>query len=131
MWKYVVAFLLVMHGLAHVTGVAGAFASGAQGFEDKAWIFSRGVTAQGAVGKAWSVLWLVALAALVAAGVGLLMGQAWWRALAMAAAAVSLAAIVPWVRVVPPGAWAGALLDVAIVATLASPWADQVVTALA
>ena len=30
--KYLLAFLLVMHGLAHVTGLVGAFSSGEQAF---------------------------------------------------------------------------------------------------
>jgi hypothetical protein len=131
MWKYLLACLMVMHGLAHVTGIIGAFGSGSQAFEDQPWIFSQGITAQGAVGKAWSLVWLVALAGLGAAGVGLLSGQDWWPTLAVAAAIASFVAIVPWVRVVPPGAWAGALLDLAIVAVLASPWADRFVEALA
>lgn len=133
--KYVVAFLLVMHGLAHVTGILGAWASGEQGFQDEAWIFSRGVSARSAVGQAWSLLWLVALIGFVAGGLGLLFGSGvestpWWPTLTMAAAVASLVAIVPWVRVVPPGAWAGALFDLLILVALLSPWSDQIIAAL-
>jgi hypothetical protein len=133
--KYVVAFLLVMHGLAHVTGILGAWASGEQGFQDEAWTFSRGVTARSAVGQVWSLLWLVALIGFVGAGLGLSFGSGaesttWWPTLAIAAAAVSLVAIVPWVRVVPPGAWAGALFDLLILVALLPPWSDQIVAAL-
>jgi hypothetical protein len=131
MWKVALGFLLVMHGLAHVTGVVGAFASGEQAFEDRAWLFSQGVTARGTMGRAWSALWLTALGGWVAAGVGVALGKDWWPTIAVAAAGASLAAIVPWLRVVPPGAWAGAALDAAVVAALASPWADRVVAALA
>lgn len=133
--KYVVAFLLVMHGLAHVTGILGAWASGEQGFQDEAWIFSRGVTARSAMGQVWSLLWLVALIGFVGGGLGLLFGSGtestpWWPTLAIAAAAVSLVAIVPWLRVVPPGAWAGVLFDLLILVALLSPWSDQIVAAL-
>jgi hypothetical protein len=133
--KYAVAFLFIIHGLAHVTGILGAWASGEQGFQDEAWIFSRGITARSVVGQAWSLLWLVALIGFVGAGIGLLLGSGaestpWWPTLAIAAAAVSLAAIVPWVRVVPPGAWAGALLDLIILVALLPPWSDQIVAAL-
>lgn len=133
--KYVVAFLLVMHGLAHVTGILGAWASGEQGFQDEAWIFSRGVTGRSAMGQVWSLLWLVALIGFVGGGLGLLFGSGtestpWWPTLAIAAAAVSLVAIVPWLRVVPPGAWAGALFDLLILVALLSPWSDRIVAAL-
>jgi hypothetical protein len=133
--KYAVAFLLIMHGLAHVTGILGAWASGEQGFQDEAWILSRGITARSMVGQVWSLLWLVALIGFVGAGIGILLGSGaastpWWPALTTTAAAVSLAAIVPWLRVVPPGAWAGALLDLVILVALLPPWSDQVVAAL-
>jgi hypothetical protein len=54
----------------------------------------------------------------------------WWPTLAIAAAGVSLVAIVPWMRVVPPGAWAGALLDLLDLVALLPPWSDQIVAAL-
>jgi hypothetical protein len=124
--KYVLAFLLVMHGLAHVTGLVGAFSSGEQAFADAPWIFSQGITAQGPVGKAWALLWLLAALGLAGAGLGLALGWRGWPTLAVVAAALSLVAILPWLRVVPPGAWAGASLDLLIVAALLSPWADRV-----
>jgi hypothetical protein len=133
--KYAIAFLLITHGLAHATGILGAWASGEQGFQDEAWIFSRGITAHSVVGQVWSLLWLVALIGFMGAGLGLLFGSGaestpWWPALAITAAAVSLVAIVPWVRVVPPGAWAGALFDLLILVALLPPWSDQIVAAL-
>jgi Zn-dependent protease with chaperone function len=128
--KYLVLVLLIMHGLAHVTGVLGFLGQGQQAFGDQPWIFSQGITAHSAVGKAWALLWLVALIGLVGTGLGLLFRQGWWPAAAMAAAAVSLVAIVPWLKVVPPGAWGGALLDLAILVALLSPWADRLVEVL-
>lgn len=130
MLKVVFAFLLVMHGLAHITGLLGHWTSGPSGFPDGPWLFSTGVTARSAVGRAWGLLWLLALVGLVGAGLGLGFKQAWWPSLALAAAVVSLVAIVPWLKVVPPGAWAGALLDLLIVLALVSPWAERIVEAL-
>jgi hypothetical protein len=127
MLKYLIAFVVIMHGLAHVTGMIGAWTSGPQAFSDGSWIFSQGVMARDTVGKAFGLVWLVALVGLVGAGLGLLFSRAWWPSLATAAAAVSLVAIVPWLRVVPPGAWAGGLFDLLIIVTLVSPWADRVV----
>jgi hypothetical protein len=128
--KYLLAFLLVMHGLAHVTGLVGAFSSGEQAFEDAPWLFSAGVTARGPVGKAWALLWLLAALGLAGSGAGLALGWSGWPTLAVVAAVLSLVAIVPWVRVVPPGAWAGASLDLALVVGLLSPWADRIVELL-
>jgi hypothetical protein len=128
--KYLIAFLLIMHGLAHVTGLMGAFSSGEQAFEDRPWIFSQGVTARGLVGKAWALCWLLAAIGLVTAGVGLLFGWSWWLELASVAAMLSLVAIVPWLRVVPPGAWAGGLLDLCLIVALLAPWTAQIVEAL-
>lgn len=125
MLKYVVGLLLIVHGLAHITGILGAFGSGEQAFKDGPWLFSSGITARSAVGKAWALLWMVALLGFLGAGLGLLFGLAWWPALAAAAAMISLVAIVPWVRVVPPGAWAGVVLDVLILAALVPPWSSQ------
>lgn len=130
MLRYVFAVLAIMHGLAHVTGILGTFTSGEQSFRDDPWIFSPAVTALSAAGKAWSFVWLIALLAFLATGLGLLLGQVWWPKLAIAAAAVSALAIVPWLRVVPPGAYAGALLDMVIILALLTPWADRLVAAV-
>lgn len=130
MLKYVIAALLIMHGLAHLTGLLGALTSGEQAFEDLPWLFSSSITARSAVGKAWGLLWLAALVGFLGTGPGLLFGQSWWPTLAVVAAAVSLIAIVPWLRVVPPGAWAGAVLDLLIIVALLPPWADRVLQVL-
>jgi hypothetical protein len=130
MWKIVFGLVLIMHGLAHMSGLPGFWSSGAQAFADKSWLFSRGITSHSAVGWAFGLVWLVAALGLVAAGLGLVFGREWWPMLAVAAAVVSLVAIVPWVRVVPPGALAGAVLDLVIVSTLLFPWGTRVVQAL-
>ena len=130
MWKYLLTFLLIIHGLAHASGPLGFWTSGPQAFVEKPWLFSKGVTPRSAVGAAFGLVWLVAALGFVGAGLGLLLGQAWWPTLAVAAAAVSLVAIVPWVRVVPPGAWAGACLDLAILAALLLPWGSRIVEIL-
>jgi hypothetical protein len=130
MWKYLFAFLLVMHGLAHVTGPLGFWSSGPQTFAEKPWLFTKGITPHSPLGWAFGLLWLVAAIGLVGAGLGLLFGQDWWPTLALAAAAVSLAAIVPWGRVVPPGAWAGACFDLVMLAALLFPWGNRIVEVL-
>ena len=130
MWKYLIAFVLIMHGLAHIAGPLGFWTSGPQAFAEKTWLFSRGVTPRSPVGQAFGLLWVVAIVGFVAAGVGLLVGQDWWPTLALVAAVASLVVIVPWARVVPPGAWAGAALDLVVLVTLLLPWGTRVVEVL-
>jgi hypothetical protein len=130
MWKYLVAFVLIMHGLAHIAGPLGFWTSGPQAFAEKPWLLSQGITPQSTVGRLFGLVWLVAVLGFVGAGLGLLFGQAWWPTLAVAAAVVSLVAIVPWVRLVPPGAWAGACLDLVILVALLPAWGSSVVEVL-
>jgi hypothetical protein len=130
MLKYIVGFGLIVHGLAHISGLLGLLTSGTQAFPDKAWLFSEGVTARGTFGKAFSLVWLVALVGLIAAGAGLVLGQSWWPTVSVVAAGASLLAIVPWLRAVPPGAWAGGVLDLLILMALLGPWAERIVEAL-
>lgn len=131
MWRYLFGFLLTLHGLAHVTGLLGFWTSGPQALAEKPWLFSRDITPRCTVGRLFGFLWLVAGIGLVGAGLGLLFGQDWWPVLATAAAVVSLAAIIPWTRVVPPGAWGGVAIDLLILIALLPPWADRIVAALA
>jgi hypothetical protein len=130
MLKYLLAFLLLMHGLAHVTGLLGHWTSGSSAFPDQPWLLSEGITARAGLGRAFALLWLLALAGLFSAALGLLFKQAWWPTLAIAGAICSLLAIVPWVKVVPPGAYAGALLDLGILVALLGPWAERIIQAL-
>jgi uncharacterized membrane protein YphA (DoxX/SURF4 family) len=116
--KYVVAIALFMHGVGHVAGILNAWMSANSGFKDRPWIFSKGVTPKSPLGRLWGLFWLVALVCLVAAGLGLAFGQAWWSTLALAGALVSWLAIVPWWNSVVPGARAGALFDLLIIVAL-------------
>jgi hypothetical protein len=132
MWtKMLIGVVIVLHGLGHLAGVAAAFAKGGAGFTDKPWILPGKVSYRGPVGKAWALIWLAAAGLLVAAGIGLMLGAAWWPTLASVGAIVSLVAIVPWWNTVVPGARAGALLDVALLVALLGPWKDQVLNYLA
>ena len=129
MLRFVVAFLLIIHGLAHITGLLGAWTS-SQDFSDKHWLFSKGITMRSTVGRAFSLMWLLALVCLAGAGLALLLQQSWWPTLAVAGAAASLVAIVPWLTAVPPGAWAGGVFDVLIIFALVCPWRAAIIQAL-
>jgi hypothetical protein len=125
-FRYSIAFALLMHGLAHFSGFFAAWAKADVGYKANPWLFSKNVTLKSPLGKVFGLLWPVAALALVAGGVGLALGQGWWPGAALIGAAVSLFVILPWLRSVPPGAWAGTLFDALILLSLATPWKEQV-----
>lgn len=113
MWTYLIAGLLVVHGLIHGIGVATTLA-GAQleGFSGVPTVRVGG--AEPAVAALWSV---ALLGMLVAAG-GVVLDHAWWRPVAIVTAAVSMVPIVVWWQ----DAKFGALANLLVVAVaLAAP----------
>jgi hypothetical protein len=128
MLHYLLAFVLIMHGLGHAMGFIAAWTPGVDvGFTGAPSILWSGAMVESAVGKAFGLLWLVALIASVGAGYGLLFGHEWWRALAIASAFISLAAIIPWLNSVPPGAkFGGVLVDLLILVVLLLPWGEHI-----
>jgi hypothetical protein len=96
-----------------------------QGFSDRPWVFSSGIILRSTVGRLFSLVWLLSTIGLVAGGVGLLTGQAWWRSAALAGVVASLVAILPWWGAVPPGARAAAVIDLILWGFLLSPLSSQ------
>ncbi len=131
MWRLIFALPLLVHGLAHLSGFLAAYTAGELGFRPQAWLLSGGVTIHSPTGKAFGLLWLLAMLGFVGAALGVFFQQAWWPALALAAAAVSLVVIVPWWNTIPPGARVGAAFDVLIWLLLASPLRDPLLAQLA
>jgi hypothetical protein len=120
--RWLIVLVLIMHGIGHIMGFMAAFTAVPMGWQDAAWLFGGDYRITSPVGKAWGLLWLVALIAFVGAGLGLAQGQTWWLTLAAAAAAISLVAIVPWWTAAPAGARIGAIIVDLLVLWLASPW---------
>ncbi len=130
--RWLVVIVLVAHGLGHIMGVLEAWTSVPAGFADRPWLFSDAVTIESGLGRAWSALWLVAMIAFVAAGIGLASNQPWWPTLAVVAAVISLAAVLPWWGVMPMGSEIGAIVvNVVVLAALLPGWREQVLQALA
>lgn len=129
--RWVIVVVLLAHGIGHVMGVLEAWTSIEAGFAERPWLFSDVVTIQSGVGRAFSLLWLVAMIGFVAAGIGLATGQPWWTTLAIVSAVISLVAVVPWFGVMPVGSAIGAILvDVAVIVTLVPNWGEQITRAL-
>jgi uncharacterized membrane protein YphA (DoxX/SURF4 family) len=117
----ILAVPLIVHGLAHLSGLIAPYTRRHVGFAERPWIFAHGVTPHSSIGRAFGLVWLAAAAALAIAGIGLLLGQAWWAALAVAASILSLAAIITWWHAVPAGAKAGAAFDLLVLLTALQP----------
>ena len=111
-----------MHGLAHLSGFFAAWTKAEVGYPARPWLFSKNVMLKSPLGKVFGLLWLVAAVALAAGGFGLAFGHSWWVPATLVGAAVSLFVILPWLRSVPPGAWAGAVFDLVIFLSLATLW---------
>lgn len=123
--------VLILHGIGHIMGFLESWTSIPAGFTDAPWILSNAVTIESTVGRVWGIIWLVAGAAFVVAGVGLINHQDWWRTLVIAAAFISLIAIVPWFNTVPAGAKFGAVLvDLVVIFGLLPPWGEQVMRSI-
>ncbi len=125
MWNYVLAVPLIAHGLANIAGCVAAWTNNASGFSERPWLLSNGVTLHTGVGRTFGLLWLMSTLGLVGAGLGLVMHQEWWRAMAVAASVVSAAVILPWWRTVPPGARIGGIFDLVVIFVLLSPLGEQ------
>ena len=129
--KLVVVGVLLVHGIGHIMGFLAAWTSVPMGFSTEPWVFSNQVSMSSAIGRVFGLVWLLALAGFLAATVGLLQGQAWWPTLAVLAALISIAVILPWWNTVTPGSKFGALaVDVLVLAALLPGWREQVMAVL-
>ncbi len=127
---YLIAIPLIAHGLANLGGVFAPWTKSLLGFADAPWLISGGITLGSGVGHASSLVWLASTACLVIAGAGIFSRQPGWQTLAIAGCVLSLAAILPWWRAVPPGAKFGAVFDLVMIGLLASPIGAQIAQAI-
>jgi hypothetical protein len=74
----------------------------------------------------FGILWLLAMLALVIAGLGLLFSQPWWPTVALPAAVLSLVVILPWWNTVPLGAKMGAAFDLLVLVVLLTPLKERI-----
>ncbi|MBZ0299384.1 MAG: hypothetical protein K8J31_06580 [Anaerolineae bacterium] len=129
--RWAILIVLLAHGVGHVMGFLAAWTNVPMGFTDRPWVLSSTVTLESAVGRAFGLLWLVALVAFLGGVYGLIGHQDWARTLLIAAAFISLVAILPWWNTVTAGSRLGAVLvDVVVIAALLPPWGVQIVQSL-
>ncbi|OGS56193.1 MAG: hypothetical protein A3K60_08730 [Euryarchaeota archaeon RBG_19FT_COMBO_56_21] len=97
MLQYLAALVLVAHGIGHLTGILASWSGIDVGFTKEPWIFGGNVMIDSTTGKAFMVVWLIALALFIGSGIGVFMGEQWWRTLAIiGAVAILLVLLLPW-----------------------------------
>ena len=126
MVRWLFAAPLILHGIAHISGFIGSWTSNLAGFVERPWILSSTVTLRDPIGRAFGLLWLVALISLVGAGLGLIFGQDWWPSLTVIGAALSLIVILTWWNTVPPGAKVGAAFNLLVIILLLLPLKSRI-----
>lgn len=131
MIRWLIAIAMLMHGVGHIMFFLEAFTGSPMGFSTAPWLLPGGFTVDSPVGKAFALLWLLAMLGFMAAAIGLVARQEWWPALAVAAAVVSLVVLLPWWNTITPSSRMWVLLaDVVVIVAFGLPWKDQVINAL-
>ena len=124
--EYVAALVIIGHGIGHATGFLESWTSIKVGFHDAPWLFDGKTKLKSPVGKAFGTLWLVCIPIFIVAGIGILLGDVWWRETAVIGSVVSIVAMLPWWKAMIGGAKAGLLLNLAIIIVLLVPGGDQI-----
>jgi hypothetical protein len=131
MIRWLIAIAMLMHGAGHIVFFLESFTDSPMGFSAGTWLLPGAFTVDSPVGKAFALLWLLAMLGFMAAAVGLITRQEWWPALAVAAAVVSLVVLLAWWSVIPSSSRVWVLLaDLVVIAAFGMPWKDQVISSL-
>lgn len=131
MIRWLIVIAMLMHGIGHLVFFLEAFVGSPMGFTGEPWMLPGAFTVTSPVGKAFALLWLLAMLGFVAAAIGLFTHQEWWSSLAVASAVVSLVALLPWWNTVTPSSRVWVLLaDLVIIAAFGLPWKEQVIKSL-
>lgn len=131
MIRWLIIIAMLMHGVGHITFFLEAFETSPMGFSAEPWLLPGAFAVTSAVGKAFGLLWLLAMLGFVAAAIGLLLRQPWWPSLAVASAVISLVVLLPWWNAIAPSSRVWVLLaDVVVIAAFGLPWKNQVIESL-
>jgi uncharacterized membrane-anchored protein YitT (DUF2179 family) len=121
LWRILIAIVIAGHGVGHIFFLVPTLGLAEWGLAGRSWLLSDHVPGAG-VKVVGGALWLLAIAGFVAASIGVLSQQEWWRGVAVASAAVSLLGLVLFAQPLQPIYSAG-LMDLAtLVALLLIRW---------
>lgn len=131
MIRWLIAIAMLMHGVGHMTFFFESFAGTPMGFTSEPWLLPGAFALASPVGKAFALLWLLAMLGFVFAAIGLVTRQDWWPALSVAAAAISLVVLLPWWNTVAPASRVWILLaDLVVILAFGMPWKERVIESL-
>jgi hypothetical protein len=113
--KLAVGGVLAAHGIGHVLGWMPALGIAAfEGVSSRSWAVS-GILGDGGARILAGALFIVPMVGFVVAAAGLVTGQAWWRNVAVASAAVSLLATALYPQAFTTGSTVGSVaVDVVV-----------------
>jgi hypothetical protein len=129
--KVVVAGVLGAHGIGHVMGWMPPLGLARfNGVESGSWLLS-GLAGEGVARVAAVGLFMIPTAGFVVAAAGLLLGQPWWRSVAVASAATSLAASALYPHALPLSSTIGSLAvnGIVLVGVLVAGWGASMAAA--
>ena len=131
MIRWLIGIAMLMHGVGHIVFFLESFVGSPMGFSDAPWLLPGAFTVTSPVGKAFALLWLLAMLGFVVAAIGLFTRQEWWSTLAVASAVISLVVLLPWWNTVTPSSRVWVLLaDLVIIAAFGMPWKDRMIESL-
>ena len=131
MIRWLIGIAMLMHGVGHIVFFLEAFTPSPMGFSDAPWLLPGAFTVTSPVGKAFALLWLVAMLGFTGAAIGLFARREWWPTLTVAAAVISLVVLLPWWNTITPSSRVWVLLaDVVVIVAFGMPWRQQVIDSL-
>lgn len=112
--RIVLAILMVLHGVAHLVGFAGAWRLAPEGFPYKTTVLAGHVDLGDTGIRAVGVLWLVMAIGFLCAAFGAVAGLSWWPQVALGVAITSLVlSAAEW-----PEARLGVVINIVIILAL-------------
>ncbi len=124
--EYVAALVIIGHGIGHTTGFFESWTNIKMNFHDEPWLFDNKTKMKSPIGRAFGIVWLFCIPIFIVSGIGILLGEVWWRDWAIVGSLVSIVAMLPWWKAMIGGAKAGLLLDFAIIIVLLVPGGNQI-----
>lgn len=116
LWRILIGTVIAAHGVGHLFFLVPTLGLAQWGLTGRSSLLN-GHIPELAVKVVGGALWLVVIAGFVAAGIGVLSQQEWWRAVAIGSAVVSLLGLALFWQPVQPVYSAG-LMDIAILVAL-------------
>jgi|GEM_PF-2956544 len=119
-WRVVLTLVIAAHGIGHLFFLVPTLGLAQWGFAGRSWLLSGNVP-DALVKIVGGILWVLAIAGLLAAAGGLWSQQTWWRGMAMASSVVSLVGLALFAQPTQPFVSAG-VLDIIILGALILRW---------